>query len=46
MFDETELYKIRYTGAANFEFNGDTCEKRIRIMNRGETEFPEGAGLF
>jgi hypothetical protein len=31
VFDETELYEIRYTGASNFTFNGDICEKRIRI---------------
>jgi hypothetical protein len=31
VFDDTELYQIRYTGAANFTFNGDICEKRIRV---------------
>jgi hypothetical protein len=45
VFDETELYQIMYVGA-NFKFNGDICEKRIRISNRGNLEFPEGAGLF
>jgi hypothetical protein len=29
--DEDDLYQIRYTGASNFTFNGDICEKKIRI---------------
>jgi hypothetical protein len=31
MFDDTDLYQIRYTGASNFEFKDNVCEKRMRI---------------
>jgi hypothetical protein len=31
VFDEIDLYQIRYTGAANFEFKDNVCEKRMRI---------------
>jgi len=46
VFDETELYQIKYTGASNLTFNGDICEKKIRVSNAGKLEFPDGAGIF
>jgi hypothetical protein len=46
VFDETNDYQIRYTGAGNFDFNEGVCDKRMRITNSGKNEFPEGAGLF
>ena len=31
VFDETELYDIRFSGAIYFPFNSDKCNRWIRI---------------
>ena len=31
VFDEIDLYQIRYTGAENFTFESGLCEKIIKI---------------